>query len=268
MHTLISLCFVLFSTVGLAKKQTEKASAESSYERGLRLLKNGYTERALEEFNRVRNYYRDDPISLKAQLAIADTYFRKGDFEQGRQEYEEFASYHPRHPDMDFVTWRIGQCIWKDAPHFAGRDQTKTRSAVNAWTGFSTRYPDSEYRADVEELLQRGRDRLAVKEVYIAEFYARRGAWGAVRGRAEGVLDRYSDTEIAPVASVLLGKALHKWGESAAAVSVLEHLTTKWPDDAATRKLGRLLARPAGTQPEEPVFIRPYRVRLPVIPGA
>ena len=63
---------------------------------------------ALENFNRVRNYHRDDPISVKAQLAIADVHFKQRDFEQARFAYEEFATYHPRHENLDYVTFRIG----------------------------------------------------------------------------------------------------------------------------------------------------------------
>lgn len=268
MPTLLTLLLALLGAPAFAKKDKGAETPTDAYERGLRYLRNGYTERALEQFQRIRNAHRDDPVSLKAQLAIADTYFKKGDFDLARQEYDEFASYHPRHADMDFVTWRIGQCVWKDAPRFAGRDQTATRSAVNAWTGFATRYPDSEYLADVTEHLERGRNRLATKEIFIARFYARRDAWGAVRGRAEGVLTRYADTERAPDASLLLGTALHAWGEADAAATVLTRLVEAHPDASQTRSLSRRLERPAGTRPEEPVFLRPYRVQLPQVPGA
>jgi outer membrane protein assembly factor BamD len=267
-RTLLVALLLLTAAQAHARKDRDGETPAEAYERGLRLLRNGYTERALDQFQRIRNTHRDDPISLKAQLAIADTYFKKGDFDVARQEYEEFASYHPRHEDMHFVTWRIGQCIWKDAPKFAGRDQTATRSAVNAWTGFASRYPESRYLEEVEEHLSKGRTRLASKEIFIARFYARRDAWGAVRGRAEGVLARYADTDRAPAASLLLGTALHAWGEPDAASAELERLRAAHPDSTAARALGRVLARPPGTRPEEPVFLRPYRVQLPQVPGA
>ena len=55
-----------------AQAQAREATAEELYVQGLRAMQRGYYTRALELFTRVRNYHRDDPLSVKAQLAIAD----------------------------------------------------------------------------------------------------------------------------------------------------------------------------------------------------
>lgn len=242
-------------------KNERPQSADVLYEAGLRAMRRGYYEKALESFNRVRNYHRDDPLSVKAQLAIADVHFKKGDMAQARFAYEEFASYHPRHEDLDYVTYRIGLSIYKDAPKFAGRDQTQTRSAVNVWTGFATRFPDSAYAAEVETLLDVGRDRLARKELFIAKFYADRDAWGAVRIRTEDLLRRYPDTEAVPRALAFMGRSLHAWGEVDAAKDVLSRMQTDLPDSRQTLRLARWTEAPAGEAPDEKVFVRPYKVR-------
>lgn len=250
-----------------AKSGKAESSAEELYTQGLRAMKNGYYTKALEKFNRVRNYHRDDPLSVKAQLAIADMHFKKGDFEQARFAYEEFASYHPRHPNLDYVTYKIGLSIYRRAPKLAGRDQSATRSAVNVWTGFDTRFADSEHTAEVQKLRERGRNRLAAKELAIARFYADRDAWGAVRGRCEGLVRRYPDSVHVPDALGLLGVALHAWGDTAQATDVRERLFAAAPTSGALHELDRALARPAGEKPDEKVFIRPYRIRGPSMPG-
>ena len=234
-------------------------SAQELYERGLRQMRRGYFTKALESFTRVRNYHRDDPLSVKAQLAIADVYYKKHDFEQARYAYEEFATYHPRHENLDYVTFRIGMSIWKRAPRLAGRDLSANKGAVNVWTGFKTRFPDSSYADEAEKYLLKERSRLAHKELYIAKFYARRHAWGAVRRRAEFLLVRYPDTPWADDALWLLGKSLHSWGFVSEAEQVRERLVdadSKW-----LARLDRQLAKPPGTPPDERKFIRPYRIR-------
>lgn len=236
-------------------------TAQELYEQGIRQMRRGSYTKALESLNRVRNYYRDDPISVKAQLAIADLQFKKGDYEQARFSYEEFASLHPRHEDLDYVTWRIGQSIWKRSPKTAGRDQTATKSAVNAWTGFDARFPDSEWRDDVARLLGRGRERLASKELFIARFYARRDAWGAVRGRTEYLLRRYPDVPQVEPAMAWLGRSLQEWGEPEQAAAVRDRLASEHPDSRWLPKLDRRLGRPPGEKPDERIFRRPYRVR-------
>lgn len=236
-------------------------TAEELYDQGLKQMRRGYYTKALESFNRVRNYHRDDPVSLKAQLAIADLHYKKGDYEQARFAYEEFASLHPRHENLDYVTFRIGQSIYRRAAKFAGRDQTATKSAVNVWTGFDSRFPESQYLDDVNRLLSRGRNRLAAKELYIAKFYARREAWGAVKGRTEYLVRRYPDAEQVEPALVYLGTALHAWGSVDEANAVRERLATDFPESAYLHELDRQLAKPPGQPPDEKVFIRPYRIR-------
>jgi outer membrane protein assembly factor BamD len=236
-------------------------TAQELYEQGVRQMRRGSYTKALESLNRVRNYYRDDPISVKAQLAIADLQFRKGDYEQARFSYEEFASLHPRHEDLDYVTWKIGQSIWKRAPKTAGRDQTATKSAVNVWTGFEGRFPDSEHQDDVDRLLDKGRARLASKELFVARFYARKEAWGAVRGRTEYLLRRYPEAPQVEPALVWLGRSLHAWGEPEKAAAVRERLAAAHPDSPWLARLDRSLERPPGEKPDERIFRRPYRVR-------
>jgi outer membrane protein assembly factor BamD len=261
----LSLCL---PSVAEAAAPKAPPTAEELYEQGLRQMRHGYYTKALESFNRVRNYHRDDPVSVKAQLAIADLHFKKGDFAQARFAYEEFAQLHPRHPDMDYVTYRIGLSIYKRAAKFAGRDQTDTRSAVNAWTGFDSRFPGSKYSEDVDKLLQRGRERLASKELYIAKFYARRDAWGAVRGRTEYLVRRYPDVPQVGPALEYLGVSLHKWGSVEDATAVRDRLASQFPDSEYLRRLDRELGRPAGEPPDEKVFVRPYRIRTPAVPAA
>jgi len=244
----------------LAAGGRDKTAAEL-YELGVKHMQRGYYTKSLEELNRVRNYFRDDPISVKAELAIADVYFKKGDYEQARFAYESFATYHPKHESLDYVTWRTGQSIYKRASRFAGRDQTATRSAVSVWTSFEARFPDSEHASEVRRLLERARERLATKEYAVARFYARRDAWGAVAGRASGLVASYPDAERVPEALALWGEALHAWGASDDAGAVREQLAAMSGAERSLAQLDRALQQPPGERPVEEVFTRPYRVR-------
>jgi outer membrane protein assembly factor BamD len=194
-------------------------------------------------------------------------HYKKGDFEQARFAYEEFASYHPRHQNLDYVTYRIGLSVYKRASRVAGRDQTSTKAAVNVWTGFDSRFQESTYVEDVGKLLGKGRNRLAAKELFIAKFYAKRDAWGSVRGRCEVLLRRYPDSEYASSAMALLGQALHNWGDVDQALRMRERLAETAPGSGELRTLDRVLKRSPGVKPDEKVFIRPYRIRGASGPG-
>ena len=227
--------------VSTAAADREALSVEEQYELGQRYLKRGYYTKAIEQFNRIRNYYRDDPYSVKAELAIADVFFKKNEWDQARLAYEDFMRMHPRNPELDYVIYRIGMTLYKKAPKVAGRDQTWTRQAVNTWSGFEGRFPESEYQDEVQELLRECRERLARKELVIAEFYENRGAWHSVLSRVDGLLRVYPTSEYVPDALELKAIAHASEGEPDKAEEILTQLTAL--DAERGSRLERKLAR-------------------------
>lgn len=227
-----------FST---AQADREGLTVEEQYELGQKYLKRGYYTKAIEQFNRIRNYYRDDPYSVKAELAIADVFFKKHEWDQARLAYEDFMRMHPRNPELDYVVYRIGLTLYKKAPSVAGRDQTWTRQAVNTWSGFEGRFPESEHQTEVQELLRECRERLAKKELVIAEFYENRAAWNSVLGRVDGLLRVYPTSEYVPDALELKAIAHASEGQSDQASEVLTQLSAL--DAERGSRLERRLAR-------------------------
>jgi len=250
--------FMMFA--GPAIAQEGGPTPEERYELGLKFMRRGYYTKALEQFNRIRNYHRDHPVSVKAELAIAEMHFKQGDYEQARYAYEDFARLHPRHEDLDLVTYKIGMSIWKRAPKAAGRDQTSTRRAVNTWTTFSSRFPDSVHGEEVDKYLIKARNRLANKELFIARFYARREAWGAVRGRCDRLIKKYREAESVEDALYLGGVAAHAWGDVAGAADYRSRLAEQYPDSRLVSRLDSTLKTEAGRPPETEIFTRPYRL--------
>jgi outer membrane protein assembly factor BamD len=220
-------------------------TAEDTYNLGERYLKRGYYLKALEQFNRVRTYFRDDPYALKAEIAIADMHFQKDEWDAARIAYEDFLKEHPRYPGLDYVLYRLGMVNYKKGPLIPDRDQAWTKAAVNTWSTFTLRFPQSTYRPEVEKLLKRSRDRLARKEWIIARFYDQRHAPVAVEGRILDMLRQYPDSPDAPRALALLGKAYAEEGNWDMATAAMQKLQEQYPGNSAIGTLKRsiILAR-------------------------
>ncbi len=223
----------------------ERMSAEDAYSLGLRYLKRGYYQKALEQFQRVRTYFRDDPYALKAELAIADLHFKKNEWDSARLAYDDFKLAHPRYKDLDYVVYRLGLTVFKKAPAAAGRDQTWTNQAVHTWSSFETRFPDSTYRTEVMQDLGKARARLARKELVIARFYARRAAWPAVKGRAEGMLSQYPDSPDRLEALMLVGASAYGLEHLDEANAVLARLDADAEGATWARALRKTMSKPA-----------------------
>ncbi len=247
---------------------SEGITPEQRFDLGLRYMRRGNYPKALEQFNRIRNFHRDDPIAIRAELAIADLHFEKEDFEEARLAYEDFARLHPRYAQLDYVVFRIGECLFRRAPKIAARDQSPTRQAVNVWTGFEARFPNSEYHDEVADRRRDAQARLAKKEFAIAQFYAGRGAWLSARRRAEDLVRKYPDSTYAPRALVLAARGYHAWGMVGEAQGLRERLTAEYSEPALLAELERALARPPGSPPQDQMFPRPYRVAGGASPGA
>ena len=214
-------------------------TAEETYDLGQRYLKRGYYVKALEQFNRVRTYFRDDPFALKAELAIADMHYDKNEWDAARVAYEDFVRAHPRYPELDYVVYRLGMTNYKKAPVIPDRDQAWTRAAVNTWSTFSARFPESIYREEVETLLVKARKRLARKELQIALFYLHRDAPLAVEGRVIGLLQKYPDSPDVPRALYMVGVAYAQTERIELANAALDRMKSEFPEDRWTARLER-----------------------------
>ncbi len=234
---LLALFLVLLPDAAQAARSG--LTVEDQYELGMKYLRRGYYEKALEQFNRIRNYHRDSPYAVKAELAIADVYFKKGEWDQARVAYEDFLRMHPRYEDLDYVVYRLGLTAWKKAPRIADRDQTWTRHAVDTWSNFG-RFEGSDDLPEVQELREKGRQRLARKELRIARFYARqRASWVSVPPRLEDMLARYPESPDAPEARAWLAIALWEQGQRDVAIELASAVLRSGPETRVVRLLAR-----------------------------
>lgn len=205
---LLLLLIALNGPANAAGKDKPEPSLQEQFDAATRAMNRAYYTKALETFNQIRVYHRDDPLSVEAELAIADVYFKKGDWDQARLGYEDFARMHPRYRRLDYVFYRMGECLTKKAPKPPGRDQTFTLQAQDTWKNFKDLFPESEYVPEVEAFLLEARERLAKRELGIARFYERRDAWPAVESRVVGLARAYADTSALPEAMTLLDHSL------------------------------------------------------------
>ena len=212
---------------------------EERFELGQKHMRRGYYQKAMEEFSALRNLNRESPYSVKAELAMADLYYKQSEFDLARVAYEDFARLHPRHPELDYAVYRLGMSHFQKASRIAARDQTWTQQAVHAWANFERRFPESEYLDEVSEAVDQGRNRLALKELRVARFYSKRMAWPAVVARLEAMIRRYPKSADVPEALGLLALAYIELGDMEQAKEVATRLASDHKGDPELARLER-----------------------------
>jgi outer membrane protein assembly factor BamD len=216
---------------------TAVLSPEQRYELGQKYMKRGYYQKAMEHFSVLRNAHRDNAFAVKAELAIADVYYKQGEYDLARVAYEDFTRLHPRNSDLDYAVFRLGLSYYRKASRVAARDQTWTQQAVHSWANFEQRFPESEYLDEVQAAVAQGRNRLALKELRIARFYAKRQAWPAVVARLQPMLRRYPQSEDVPEAMGLLVEALVQTGAADEAKKMAARLASDHSESGVLKRL-------------------------------
>ncbi len=137
--------------------------------------------------------------AVLAELALADTQFARGAYQEAIDAYKTFARLHPTHEKVEdgYVAYKICECYAQDmpgdwflVPPSYEKDQTAVRDAYRELSDFLDKYPDSKYVDDVKKLRRDVIARLIEHEVYVARFYLDTGHSKAAILRLESALQR------------------------------------------------------------------------------
>ena len=171
-------------------------------------------EKSSELLNHLMRAHNGSKQAIEAKIIMADLFFQKQEWPTARIYYQQFLKDHPTHPQASRALFKVGETHKKDAPKSSGRDQRATQAAINVWNQFLLRYPNSEYRAKVENEILEAKERLAEKELGVAEFYSKKQEWESVRRRTEYLLQTYPGSTHIPQALLLNTLAYALLGDS------------------------------------------------------
>ena len=207
------------------QKELDKAKKE---------LQNRNYDMSSELLNHLMRDHNGQPQATEAKIIMADLFFQKGEYPTARVYYQHFLQDHPSHPQASRALYRIGQTQNKDAPKSSGRDQRATHAAIKTWEMFLYKYPNSPYRAEVEAEIIKSKDRLAHKELEVAQFYARRQQWEAVRRRSTYMLQKYPSSKHLTEGLILNALSLYLLGKTEEAQKMMTLLKQKSPEAITT----------------------------------
>ena len=150
-------------------------------------------EKARLYFRQVIDSFPKSFYAQRAKLAIADSYYAKGDEGSmiiAASEYREFISLFPYSPSAAYSQYQIGITFFKKALK-PGRDQTKTQQALAEFKLVITNYPLSEEANSAREKIKECEERLAEHTLNIAVHYYKVHAFTASISRLTDILTEY-----------------------------------------------------------------------------
>jgi outer membrane protein assembly factor BamD len=165
-----------------SKQVTYALSAKQNYERGLEELKQENYIEAARFFSYVKQKFPFSKYASLAELALADTDFARGNYQEAIDSYKSFARLHPTHEKVEdgYVAFRIAECFVKEMPDdffllppAYEKDQSSVRDALRELDSAREKYPDSPYAKPAQAYRREVLRRLIEHEVYVARFYWR-----------------------------------------------------------------------------------------------
>jgi outer membrane protein assembly factor BamD len=224
------------------------STAEDNYDRGMSELKEKNYPEAIRFFEYVKAKYPFSNVSLLSDLRLSDIKYAQGRYGEAADSYERFAKDHPSSDEVEYAVFRAGLCHVKAAPSdfflfppVFEKDQHETEKGVTTLRDFVQKYPSSTYLADVKKVLAEAEERLARRELYVGDYYYKRGNWAGAAGRYKGLAETYPGAPQAEPAQLKLAEAYVRMSETYQARQALQRLIVQHPESRERPQAERLL---------------------------
>ncbi|HKQ64036.1 MAG TPA: outer membrane protein assembly factor BamD [Methylomirabilota bacterium] len=200
---------------------------EELYRAGETELNNRRYEEARLNFRKIVERHPNSSYAAKARFYIGEAYYREAEFDKAVKEFEGFLAFFPRHEIADLVQFRLAMSYY-DQMKPVEQDQGLTQKALDQFKRLVKDYPQSRYATDGLAKIDKCRERIAQKEVWVANYYFTQGNPSAARQRLELVLKDYSRTAVIPETLYLLAEVNFYEGKNAEAIELLRRLSADY----------------------------------------
>jgi len=243
--TVSILCILIISGCKTKKPVIEPeiaSSEEALFRQGEKYVKKD-PERARLYFRQVIDSFPKGFYAQQAQLAIADSYFQKGDEANmilAASEYREFIKYYGFSPSAPYAQYQVAMTYYKKILG-PGRDQSKTLLAVEEFKKVLTNYPTSEEAKQAQEKILECEERLAAHAFQIGRHYYKVGAYRASISRLREILTTYPSFSMMDRVYFFLGASYFKGKLAPQSVSYFTKLVSDYPQSKFAKKAQKYL---------------------------
>jgi len=258
MMSLYSWIVVLVILLGLGGcssepvDETKHWSPQRLYSEAKRLTNEGDYPTAIKYYEILEARFPLGILAQQAHLDIIYAYYKNEEPESALAEAERFVKLYPRHSNIDYVYYLKGLINFnynsEPLDRFlpldkSQRDQAGATRAFQDFAELTKRFPDSKYNEDARQRMIFLRNSLAKYELYVAEFYLKRGAYVAAVNRAKKVVESYQQTPAVPEALVILAKSYKIMGMDDLSADAVRVLKLNYPNYEGIAEIEQLVVK-------------------------
>ncbi len=194
LHGLVAVA--VFSTTGCSSSdKVDATTPEGAYKVAEDYEKDERFEESVQKYTDVKNKHPYSRFATLAEMRIADVQFKREAYIEAQFAYQTFKDLHPKHPQIDYVTFRLGLSIFNQLPSTTDRDLSLADKAILYFDEVLNSYSKSPLAKEAGEKKAEALRMLADKELYIANFYFKKKQYLSALGRYEGLLRTYGNVD-------------------------------------------------------------------------
>lgn len=217
----------------------ERLIEKELYDQAQSRLKNESYSTAIMSLEALESRFPFGRYAEQAQAELIYAYYMNSQFEASQSAAERFINLHPRHSHTGYAYYMKGLAAFTDDSGLFSRyfqSDLEKREVVMAQTSFDelsdfiSRYPQSNYVSHAKQRMIYLKNLLAKHEMYVADFYMKRGAYLAAISRSKYVIEHLPNTPQTPYALSILVEAYDLLGYEELKKRNLKILTSNYPD--------------------------------------
>ncbi|MCX8028022.1 MAG: outer membrane protein assembly factor BamD [Thermodesulfovibrionales bacterium] len=236
---LITVLFIL--TISLLFACGKEVKKETPYNpevyisRADKLINDKDYEEARKLLFEVKNRDQTRQYAQIAQLKIADSYIRDGDYDLGIEEYRKFIEHFPDSQYAMDAQYQIAMAYFNqiEGPDKGAAAATK---ALNEFKKLKEQYPRNPYREIVDIRIEKCINVIADYEFIVGQFYFKKESYKAALGRFENLLKRFPDYKKADETLYYIGLSYKGLKDTEKAKSIFKELIDKYPKSNLIQK--------------------------------
>jgi outer membrane protein assembly factor BamD len=229
------------------KTPTYANDASANMKLGNEALADHQWAMAEKYFEYVKTKYPFLDASREAEIRLGDVSFDHELWTEARDRYTVFVKLHPSYFRVDYCAYRAALTYYREMPSSlfilppaSEREQTQVKGAWETMTAFIKNYPSSVYVPEAKKYAEDARQRLSQHEMYVANFYEKRGHLNGAVGRLETLVTKYPGQDEATILFRLHDLYI-KLSDPVNARGALERIVTRLPGTPAAAKAQAML---------------------------
>jgi outer membrane protein assembly factor BamD len=193
-------------------KLVKSGSVDEKYEAAIKLYNEKDYSRALQLFDQLIGAMRATDKSERIYYFYAYCYFNQHDYTLASYYFKRYTTNFPSTQYAEECLFMSAYCNYLNSPEYS-LDQTVTYDALKELQLFTNMYPTSKRVSECNDLIDKLREKLEMKDYKVAKLYYRMDDYAAAVKSLANILKEFPDTKHREEIMFLVFKSYHKFAK-------------------------------------------------------